>query len=91
MRELLESYEDLHVDLKRDLGDEVHAETYEYYADTILRMEQWLKQSKVEIRKRKVKVLNKDRDQYSIPCSIPISQSLLKPLSNLSSAKCIKL
>ena len=63
MRELLESYEDAHAELMRDLGDEVHAETYVEYAETMSKMTEWLKQSKIEIRLRKEKVLNRERER----------------------------
>ena len=42
LRELLESYEDLHIELKSELGDQEYSETYGEYSKNVQKMEEWL-------------------------------------------------
>ena len=58
LRDLLESYEDLHIELRNELGDSDYSETYKHYDETMQKISQWLKDSKAEIRRRKSQVLD---------------------------------
>ena len=66
LRELLESYEDLHIELKGELGDQEYSETYDEYSKNVQKMEEWLKKSRTEVRSRKQKFLCKGRDSLRI-------------------------
>ena len=51
LRTLIEKYESIHVALKRELANE-YAETYKDYDKNISMMIEWLKNAKMEIRKK---------------------------------------
>ena len=65
LRELLESYEDVHIELERELGDD-YGESYKDYADTIAKVTKWLKDSKIEARKRKSEVLGREKAKLRV-------------------------
>ena len=66
LRELLESFEDVHIELSRELGNEDYSKEYEKYDQTIKKISDWLKDSKAEIRRRKSQVLEKDKDKLRV-------------------------
>ena len=66
LRELLENFEGLHIELKRELEDKVYSETYKDYDETISKISKWLKDSKAEIRKRKSQVLDREKDKLRV-------------------------
>ena len=55
MRSLLEEYEDVHIELKRELGDDEYEKTYTEHQKTRGVMMTWLKDAKLEIRNLKLK------------------------------------
>ena len=59
--ELLENYEDVHIELERKLGIE-YAESYKDYDETVDKISKWWKENKAEVRKRKAQVLDKEKD-----------------------------
>ena len=66
LRELLESYEDLHMELRNELGDSDYSDSYKYYDETMQKISQWLKDSKAEIRRRKSQVLDREKDKLRV-------------------------
>ena len=52
-RQLAESYEEIHVKLKRELGDGDYNENYSGYDTQISKITDWIRDSKLEIRKKK--------------------------------------
>ena len=52
-RQLAESYEEIHVKLKRELGDEDYNENYPGYDAQISKITDWIMDAKLEIRKKK--------------------------------------
>ena len=66
LREYLEQYEDLHIELKRKLEDNAYNETYEDYDENITKISKWLKDSKAEIRRRKSLVLDREKDKLRV-------------------------
>ena len=52
-RQLAESYEEIHVKLKQELGDEDYNENYSGYDAQISKITDWIRDAKLEIRKKK--------------------------------------
>ena len=52
-RQLAESFEEIHVMLKRELGDEDYNENYSGYDAQISKITDWIRVTKLEIKKKK--------------------------------------
>ena len=65
LRELLETYEDVHIALESELGDR-YAESYKDYDENVEKISKWLKESKAEVRRRKAQVLDREKEKLRV-------------------------
>ena len=61
-KKLLESYEEIHLELKRELNDE-YEETYKDFEIKSKIMTDWIKKAKLEIKKKKVQRKQEEKEE----------------------------
>ena len=62
IKKLIDSFEGIHVELKRELGDR-YQETYPNFAEKLKPMTEWVKNAKLEIKKQKLEKLKQEREK----------------------------
>ena len=65
LKVLADSYEDVHVQLNREIGDNVYKETYTDYEDQILKVTKWIRDAKLAINEKKARK-SADNDQEKL-------------------------
>ena len=58
-KKLIENYEEIHIGLNRELGDN-YENTYEDFNKKVKKMTEWVRNAKLEIKKRKIEKEEKE-------------------------------
>ena len=86
MRELQQEYEDVHIELRRELGDDEYEKTYKEFSNSRDLMMTWLKNAKVERAKFKKQSSNKILENLRTEERC-VRRDILRELDNISNEK----
>ena len=81
LRNLLESYEEIHIRLKRELGDE-YDKTFPNFEQDVENMSYWIRTAKLEIKRRKQE--RSDKEKVNLRAEVKIfSTRITRELDNI--------